>query len=305
VRDAPSGAQYRISRGNEHATVVEVGAAIREYRSGEREVFQSYPEHGVSWAFHGAVLVPWPNRVRGGRYGFDGESYQLGLTEPLRHNALHGLSAWQPWSLLDHSAESVALQNRLFPSPGYPFQLDTVVRYTLGEEGLAVTTTSVNVGVAACPYALGFHPYGSARGAAVDECTLSIDASRRLVLDEGLIPVGSEPVEGTQYDFRTGRPVAGRFLDDCFTDVVRDGDGRSWARLANPDGHVLEMWADAHFGFWQVYSGDALPKALARRSLAIEPMTAAPNAFQSGDGVLRLEPGESITTQWGARLRQL
>jgi aldose 1-epimerase len=306
VPDAPSGTQYRISRGIEHAAVVEVGAAVREYRSGEREAFQSYPEHDVSWAFHGAVLLPWPNRVRGGRYEFDGASYQLGLTEPLRHNALHGLAAWHPWSLLDHSIDSVALHCRIFPSPGYPFQLDNVVRYTLGEQGLAVTTTSVNVGDAACPYAVGFHPYASAgRAATLDECTLSIDASRRLVLDEALIPVGSEPVAGTPYDFRSGRSVAGRFLDDCFTDVVPDAAGRSWARLTGPDGHVLEMWADAHFGFWQVYSGDALPKALARRSLAIEPMTAAPNAFESGDGLLRLEPGESITTHWGARLRQL
>jgi aldose 1-epimerase len=305
VVPTPSGAQYCISRGSEHVTIVEVGAAVREYRSGEREAFQSYPEAGVSWAFHGAVLLPWPNRVRGGSYAFDGASYQLALTEPLRHNALHGLAAWQPWSLLDHSAESVALQCRIFPSPGYPFQLDTIVRYTLGEQGLVVATTSVNVGDAACPYGIGFHPYGSAGAAAVDECTLSIDASRRLLLDDGLIPVGSERVEGTQYDFRAGRSVGGRLLDDCFTDVVPDAVGRSWARLASPDGHLLEMWADAHFGFWQVYSGDALPKALARRSLAIEPMTAAPNAFQSGDGLLRLEPGESITTEWGARLRQL
>ena len=306
VPDVPSGAQYRISRGIEHATVVEVGAAVREYRVGEREAFQSYPEHDVSWAFHGAVLLPWPNRVRGGRYAFDGVSFQLALTEPLQHNALHGLTAWQPWSVVHHAVDSVVLRCRLFPSPGYPFQLETVVTYTLTDEGLGVTTRSVNVGDVVCPYAVGFHPYGSAGGAAaVDECTLSIDASRRLHLDEGLIPVGSELVEGTQYDFRAGRSLGARFLDDCFTDVVRDAAGRSWARLARPDGHVLEMWADEHFGFWQVYSGDALPKTLARRSLAIEPMTAAPNAFQSGDGLLRLEPGESITTQWGARLRQL
>jgi aldose 1-epimerase len=304
TRPVPSGAQYRISRGTEHATVAEVGAAVREYRTGDRDAFQSYPEHDVSWAFHGSVLLPWPNRVRDGRYAFDGTEYQLALTEPLRRNALHGLVAWQPWSLLDHSADSVALQCRTFPSPGYPFQLDTVVRYTLGEAGLVVTTTSVNAGAAACPYAIGFHPYVSTgTRIALDDCTLAIDASRRLVLDERLNPVGSESVEGSENDFRTARSLRGRFLDDCFTDVLPDSAGRSWARLASPDGNIVDVWADAHFGFWQVYSGDALPEPLARRSLAIEPMTAAPNAFQSGDGLLRLEPGGSITTHWGARLR--
>jgi aldose 1-epimerase len=311
-QQVPTGTQYPISRGDASATVTEVGAAVREYRVGDREAFQSYPEHEVSWAFQGSILLPWPNRVRDGRYTFDGVDYQLPLTEPVRHNAIHGLVAWQQWSLLDHSAASVALRCRTYPSPGYPFLLDTVVRYELLEAGLEVTTTSLNAGDAACPYALGFHPYVSAgrgastsHGAAVDDCTLVIGASRRLLLDDRLNPVGSEPVDGTDSDFRAARSLRGRFLDDCFTDVLPDSAGRSWAHLASPDGNVVDVWADSSFAFWQVYSADALPEPLTRRSLAIEPMTAAPNAFQSGDGLRRLEPGESLTTQWGARLRHL
>ncbi len=65
----------------------------------------------------------------------------------------------------------------------------------------------------------------------------------------------------------------------------------------------VEVWADANFGFWQVYTGEDLPVPLRRRSLAVEPMTAAPNAFQTGWGLRRLEPGESVTSRWGARLR--
>jgi aldose 1-epimerase len=306
----PTGTQYRISRGDERATVTEVGAAIREYghgkSQGEREVFQSYPERDVSWAFHGSVLLPWPNRVRDGRYAFDGVEHPLALTEPSRRNAIHGLVAWQQWSLLEHGVDSVALQCRTYPSPGYPFQLDTVVRYQLVEAGLTVTTTSVNAGDATCPYAIGFHPYVSTgNGVALDDCTLLIPASRRLLVDERLNPVGSELVEGTDSDFRAARSLRGRFLDDCFTGVLPDSSGRSWVHLASSDGGVVDVWADSSFGFWQVYSGDALPAPLTRRSLAIEPMTAAPNAFQSGDGLLRLEPGDSVTTQWGAQLRQV
>ncbi|HEY0870152.1 MAG TPA: aldose 1-epimerase family protein [Acidothermaceae bacterium] len=305
----PTGTQYRIGRGDERATITEVGGAVREYgqghHEGAREIFQSYPERDVSWAFHGSVLLPWPNRVRDGRYMFDGVEQQLALTEPLRRNAIHGLVAWQQWSLLEHGVAHVALNCRTYPSPGYPFQLDTVVRYELVEAGLTVTTTSLNAGDTACPYAIGFHPYVSTgAGVALDDCTLQIPASRRLLLDERLNPVGSEAVEGTESDFRAPRSLRGRFLDDCFTGVLPDSSGLSWVHLASPDGHVVDVWADSSFGFWQVYSGDALPEPLARRSLAVEPMTAAPNAFQSGDGLLRLEPGDSVTTQWGAKLRQ-
>lgn len=303
-RPVPSGAQYRIGHGAQRATVVEVGGALREYRVGDREVFQSYPEHDVSWAYHGAVLLPWPNRLRDGRYEFDGEVLQVALTEPSNRNALHGLAAWLPWTLLEHTPSSVTVECRIFPSPGYPFRLDTAVKYELDEDGLAVTTTSTNNGDRACPYALGFHPYVSAGpGLALEDCTLHIDATRRLVLDDRMIPEGDDkPVAGTADDFRGERPLAGRVLDAGFTDVVADAQGRSWVRVASADGHTVEVWADASFGFWQVYTGEDLPPALARHSLAVEPMTAAPNAFVTGQGLRRLEPGESVTTRWGARL---
>jgi aldose 1-epimerase len=284
--------------------VVEVGAAVREYREGDREIFQSYPEHGVSWAYHGTVLLPWPNRLRDGRYEFGGEPHQVPLTEPSHHNALHGLAAWLPWTLVEHTPTSVTLRCRLFPSPGYPFRLDTVVTYELGDAGLVVTATSTNDGDHGCPYALGFHPYVSAGpGATIDDCTLRIDASRRLLVDDRLIPVGDEAVEGTTYDFTGNQPLAGRVLDTAFTDVIADAAGTSNVRVAGPDGRVVRVWADADFGFWQVYTGEDLPEPLRRRSLAVEPMTAAPNAFQTGWGLRRLEPGESFTARWGARLK--
>lgn len=304
-RVVPSGVQHRIARGSQRATVVEVGAAVREYSDGDREIFQSYPEHDVSWAYHGSVLLPWPNRLRDGTYEFDGEHYQVPLTEPSNHNAIHGLAAWLPWTLVEHAPTCVTLSCRLLPSPGYPFQLDTVVVYELRDEGLVVTTTSTNVGDRACPYALGFHPYVSAGpGATIDDCTLHMDASRRLLVDDRQIPVGHEPVEGTAYDFRGDVALAGRVLDTGFTDVTSDAGGTSFVRVTGPDARTVEVWADANFGFWQVYTGEDLPAPLRRRSLAVEPMTAAANAFQTGWGLRRLEPGESVTSRWGAGLRE-
>ena len=303
-RVVPSGVQHRITHGSQRVTVVEVGAAVREYADGDREIFQSYPEHAVSWAYHGSVLLPWPNRLRDGSYQFDGEPQQVALTEPSHHNALHGLAAWLPWTLVEHAPTCVTLSCRLMPRPGYPFQLESMVSYELGDDGLAVTTTSNNDGDRACPYALGFHPYVSAGpGATIDDCTLRMDVSRRLLVDDRLIPVGHEPVEGTAYDFRGGQQLASRVLDTGFTDVTTDLAGQSKVSVTGPDGRTVEVWADTNFGFWQVYTGEDLPAPLRRRSLAVEPMTAAPNAFQTGWGLQRLEPGESVTTRWGARLR--
>lgn len=303
ARRTPSGAQYRISHGDQHATVTEGSASVRQYRVGDREVFQSFAEDEIAPAYHSAVLIPWPNRIAGGRYAFDGEQYQLAITEPERNSALHGLACWQPWTLVNHESDRVSLSFRILPSPGYPFHLETRVEYRLGEDGLRVTTTSANTGDRSCPYALGFHPYiAAAPGSHIDDCALSLDVRRRLVPDELLIPQGDEPVADGPYDFRTPRQVGPMTLDDAFADVVRDAQGRSWARLKGVDGRTAAVWADENFGYWQVYSADRLPGSMARQAMAIEPMTAAPNAFNSGDGLTRLEPGESFTAVWGAAL---
>ncbi len=298
----PSGQQFRLTFGDQIVTVVEVGAAVREFRVGERDVFQSYAESALSSGFHGAVLLPWPNRLADGRYEFDGEQYQLPISEPARMTALHGLSPWRPWSLVAQEPDRLVLTLALLPSPGYPFFLDTMVEYRLGQHGLEVRTTSRNVGDRACPYAVGFHPWLSAGDAMLDECTLTLDATHRFVTDDRLLPIAEEEVAGTPYDFREPRRLEALVLDDAFTGVPRTADGSAWVKLAAPDGATAAIWMDGSCDYWQLCTGDMLPPHQARRGLAAEPMTAAPNAFVTGRGLRRLEPGDSVTTTWGACL---
>ncbi|BDZ42934.1 hypothetical protein GCM10025865_22330 [Paraoerskovia sediminicola] len=113
---APSGTQFRITSGEHRAVVTEVGAAVREYSVGGRDVFVPFPEDQISPAYHGAVLVPWPNRLRDGRYEFDGGTHQVPVNEPERGTALHGLSTSMRWDLVDHAPDAVTLELRL-PRP--------------------------------------------------------------------------------------------------------------------------------------------------------------------------------------------
>ena len=298
----PSGAQFRIAHGDQRATITEVGAAVREFRVGDRDVFQSYEQTGFSAGFHGSVLVPWPNRLADGRYAFDGEEFQVAISEPSRMTALHGLSPWRPWRVVTHEADRVTLLLELRPSPGYPFCLDTLVSYRLASDGLTVTTTSRNVGDRACPYAVGFHPYLSGGGAVLDECTVSLDATHRFRTDDRLLPIGEEAVDGTPFDFRQPSSLGALVIDDAFTGVPRGTDGRAWVKLAAPDGRTAAIWMDGSCDYWQLCTGDMLPAGMGRRGLAAEPMSAPPNAFATGRGLLRLEPGDEVTTIWGACL---
>jgi len=168
----PSGEQFEIGTGGQRATIVEVGGGLREYEVEGRAVLEPHPVDRIRDGAHGAPLVPWPNRLAGGRYSFDGEDHQLALTEPERRNAIHGLLLWRPWRLVERAGDRLVMGARLHPLPGFPFPLDVGVVYELGEEGLSVTTTAENAGDRACPYGHGQHPYLSPGEGLIDACSL-------------------------------------------------------------------------------------------------------------------------------------
>jgi aldose 1-epimerase len=299
---APSGEQFELAYGEQRASVVEVGGGIREYEIAARPVLDPYPLEAMCDGAHGTPLIPWPNRLADGRYRFDGVDYQLSLSEPAKHNAIHGLLRWRPWRALERDADRVTVGARIHPMSGYPFALDVRIEYRLGEGGLTVSTTSTNIGDRACPYGSGQHPYLSPGDGPIDECTLELGARTRILTDERQLPNGSEPVAGSELDFSAPRRLGEQRIDCALTDLARDGAGRALARLSAPDGATVELWADESHTVLQLYTGDTLSPARRRRGLAVEPMTCQPNAFQSAVGLVRLEPGESFTARWGVRL---
>ncbi|HEY7859711.1 MAG TPA: aldose 1-epimerase family protein [Candidatus Nanopelagicales bacterium] len=299
----PSGEQYEIRHGAQTATIVEVGAGVRSYTVDDRPVLQSYPRDAMCDGAHGTPLVPWPNRIGGGRYNFDGTEYQLPLTEVDKQNAIHGLLRWTPWRLLDHTPAGVVLGVRLHPSPGYPFILDVTVDYRVGPDGLRVRTTACNVGAVACPYGAGQHPYLSPGSGLIDECTLQFGANTRICTDaDRQLPTGTQAVRGTVFDFHSPRMIGDLSVDFAFTGLQRDARGRSWVRLAGPDRRTAAFWVDESYSFIELYTADTLAPNRRRRGLGTEPMTCPPNAFQSGEHVIRLAPGASTTATWGAQL---
>ena len=302
---APSGHQFQIAFADQRATIVEVGAGIRAYRDGQRDVLHPYAVDAMADGAHGAPLIPWPNRLDGGRYEFDGIAHQLALTEPEKNTAIHGLLRWRSWQALRHEQDSVVMATRLHPMEGFPFTLDLQIEYRLAADGLTVRTTAVNVGDRAAPYGCGQHPYLSPGDLTIDACELDFAAGTRIDTDaERQLPTGVEPVEGTAFDFRGGRQIGDLAIDFAFTDLVRDGAGRAWVSLRGTDGATAALWVDETYPFIELYTADTLSPDRQRRGLGVEPMTCPPNAFASGERLLRLEPGESVTNTWGACLRR-
>ena len=298
---APSGEQVEISCGDQQAVVVEVGAGLRSFSAGGRDVIDGYGIDEQASSGRGQVLAPWPNRLQDGRYEFDGRSHQLPLTEPEHGNAIHGLVRWASWRIGEREANRVVMEHVIYPQPGYPFTLALGVEYGLAEEGLSVRATARNLGSDACPYGCGHHPYLTLGTLTVDTVELQVPGRRVLVSDERDLPTGDEPVEGTAYDFRAARAIGSMQLDNAFTDLVRDDDGRARVRLRDPASEAaLTLWVGESYRYLMLFTGDTRPD-VNRRSVAVEPMTCPPNAFRTGDSLIRLEPGESATADWGIR----
>jgi len=297
----PSGEQWTIRRGDHEAVVVEVGGGVRTYTFRGRDVVAGYPPDAKCSAGRGQLLMPWPNRIRDGRYSMSGLSHQLALTEPERGNAIHGLVRWAIWSHLTQSPrekDTVTLVCRLPPQQGWDWSLDLFVTYALTDEGLVVTPRAVNVGAGAAPFGFGAHPYLSVGEGRVDEVELGIPAGALLEVDDRLLPMGIAAVDGTDRDFRKPRPLGETALDTAFTNVAADADGRWRVTLDHAHtGHAVTVWADATaFPWLQVFTGASMPGS---SGIAVEPMTCAPDAFNSGDGLLVLEPGQEFTASWG------
>ena len=276
------------------AAISPIGASLVRFSVGDRPIV--VPMN----AFDGAVLAPWPNRIDGGRFDFAGDSHQLPITEPERNTALHGLVADVEWSVVERTESTVSLKYALEPTEGYPFEFSLQVDFELAEAELRMRARALNTGSAPAPFGFGFHPWLSGgAGELVDEAQLVIPAAHWYETNERLIPTAVRPFDdGTAVpadhvsddsacmvckDFRALRLIGGTVLDDAFGQPRRGDDGWSRARLKGTDLREVVVGMGPGFRTWQACTGDGLDEDLARRAIAIEPMTCPPNAFAAGE----------------------
>lgn len=287
-------AEVHLRAGDATLAVDLRGGGLRRLAVGDWEVVHAYPAGTVVEGWPGAVLIPWPNRIRDGRWTWQGRELQLPVESPQAPNAIHGLVAWQPWEVLASAGGSATVGTVVPPHPGYPFRLEAAVDYRLAADRLDVTVRVRNAGDDAAPLGVGLHPYlsvGAERDGDIGAAELALPVRTALELDGGL-PTGRR----APFDGAVGR-IGDRALDDAFTDLVRDDDGWARARLAGPAG-ALELAVDGAWSWLQVFSGDTLPEGRRRRSLAVEPMTCPPNAFADGADLVVLEPGVEWSGSW-------
>jgi aldose 1-epimerase len=296
-----SGPSFLLESAGARAEVGTLAAVLRSLSVDGVQLTEPVGPDVVAPMGCGMVLAPWPNRVRDARWTLDGERQQLDITEPSFGNASHGLLRNTGYRLLAQTPASVTLGALIAPQHGWPFLMDTTAHYELDAEGLSVTHSVVNLSERRAPWAVGAHPYFRVGEVPTEQLTVTLTGSVRLEVDDRWNAVAQHPVDGG-FDLRDGRPLAGLDMNTAYGQLA-NADGRAdVAWLTAPDGSSTTLWADPAFGWVQGYAPSAFPRpAGPGPAIALEPMTAPPDALNSGTGLIWLEPGESWSGSWGVR----
>ncbi len=286
----PTGEQYEIRWGALSAVITQVGARIRSLRHDGAELLATHGPQEAPKGWEGAHLLPWPNRLRDGRYRLGEIEYQLPINDPARHNANHGLNVGLEWECLSHLEQSVRQRTILWPRRGWPGILAVEILHHISDDGLAVEVLATNIGTTPLPWGYGAHPYFRFDNLSKVELTIPFDAE--LTVDpERLLPIRLGPIQ-PEHRFTEPRLIGDTVLDTAYADPL----SRRWDVTLRGEGRTITIWGEATTQWVQVFTA---PK---RDSIAVEPMTCGPDAFNEGpthrDRVL-LHAGESARAFWG------
>ena len=283
--------------GTEALILPAYGALLHAFRVREKDgslfnVIDNYQDNAsllkdLGTSFKGPKLSPFPCRIPDGTYHFDNKTYHL---EHLFSDgtAIHGLLYDKPFSIAHESADDqgagVLLEYTYRnDDPGYPFQYNCQVRYTLhAGSDLEIATTVTNVDKTTVPMADGWHPYFRL-GGKINEWQLQFYSAAIVDFDERLVPTGHL----TPYNvFEKASRVGDIFLDNCF--ALKPAIVSAACELYNPStGLRVSIFPDASYPYLQLYTPPS------RESIAVENLSSAPDCFNNGLGLLLLQPGHS------------
>lgn len=259
------------------------GAALNSYQFREKEFIDGYlnPQETIAQKYKGVILAPFPNRVAKAKYSFQKKAYTLAINREKEGLALHGLLYDKPFEVIQGSQHKVKLSyNYKGTEAGFPFCFTLNVSYTLNNDGSLLVKSEVENKGEQMPFGLGWHPYFT-MSQSIDECVLQMPAAKKLRLDKALIPTG-ELLPFTSE--RESLMLVEHHFDDCF-ELSQNGDGI--IRLIDAKFSLEIKGVNLNeFPYFQIYT----PKN--RSSIALEPMTCAPNAFNNQMGLIILEPNE-------------
>jgi len=167
-------------------------------------------------------LVPWSNRVRGGKLEWNGRVYQLRVNFP-DGTAIHGTGWEYPWTVVEHTATSLVVEfvSKEVYGVNWPWPFTARYEYVLDGERFTWNMAITNTSHETFPAGLGHHPYFQrqlvgANGPLGESAQLQVNCEKAYALTHCLPDAAAGDIPA-RADFRQIRPLGEEFVDDCFT----------------------------------------------------------------------------------------
>ncbi len=256
----------------------------------------SYNELINNKEFKNIWLAPFPNRVADGKYSFNDKAYQLPKNEAGDINALHGFIFKRKFELtsvkcLVDRASVVLVDKYDGDYPGYPFPFVCTIFYQVFADSFITEITIENTGSSEMPIGMGWHPYFRLQST-INQTELTLPDAISFKQNQYGIPSNQTETFDTFVD---GETIGTNQFDNC---LYLNGQNELFKSILYDSATKmeLELWQDANYEFLQVFTPPH------RKSIAIEPMTCAADAYNNKIGLKTLKPGESMNAKCGVQL---
>ena len=248
------------------------------------------------------LLFPFPGRIGGARYSFQGRDYALEPGDSFG-NAIHGFVLNRPWQVVEHSGSRVvgefhASRDDASILDRWPSDFRIRVSYEVRGGELVSDVRYDNPGDGPLPCGFGTHAYFRlplADGGDAEQTRVTVPAAKIWEAKE-MLPTGRRSAAAGELNLAGGGPLAGRTFDTYFTDLQPEANGMIYTRLADSEtNRSVTQSFDAAFSQCVVYTPPH------REAICLEPYTCVPDPFRlaaegHATGLQILQPGEKFET---------
>lgn len=301
---------FSNDNGDAFSVVPQFGACLLDLQFDGLSVLDGYatPSELIEnkWSKN-IILLPYPNRLRDGRYTHEGKTYQFELTAAATHNSIHGIGKEAPmhvdsvWTKPNEAGLTCSWQYK-GAHAAYPFPFTAKITIILrdcpdsssGGANFEMTMAFQNDSTSEIPVGLGWHPYFKMSEKSNDS-SLQMPDCQLISIDERMLPTG----EKTDFEaFKTLTPIKESTLDNGF--FIKNQTHNAETILASEQGK-LTFWQETGPQKWNFLQVFTPPH---RKSVAIEPMTCNIDAFNNGDGLVNLKPSDILSGTFGVRFQK-
>lgn len=263
-----------------------LGASLQELTLANYKIIEDLNPLPYSDTYASSILFPFANRIKDGKYEFEGKIFQFEKNQTEEQNALHGLVFDKTFNIIHQNIKDDSIsvtfeyeEHQL--SKGFPYTYNIQVTYTFTETSINMRVDIVNTDTKPFPFTLGWHPYFTSTN--LYDSYVDFDSDEKIVLGERNITAGTEPTDNKLIQIKDD------FFDDCW--ALNSGH----VNFKTPN-YVLKFDATGNNNYLQLYTP---PR---KNTIAIEPTTGVSDSFNNSIGLKTLQPNDTYSITWSIKL---